>query len=111
MRLRRTAARVIHPRVESGLLRRADPAAIGDLGVVPGARAARMALLAQATVGTATMAPKIPNSNPPVARARTTARGWTRTYRPTTKGWRAWASIWLLRTRTAATITAATTPG
>ena len=48
---------VIHPRVESGLLRRADPRG------APTARAARTALLAQATTGTAMIAPKIPNSS------------------------------------------------
>ena len=61
----------------------------GSGGRCPSCRRLRYvpATLAQATVGTAMSAPKIPPTSRPAAIDSTTARGWTWTARPSSSGW------------------------
>ncbi len=63
-----------------------------------------------ATSGTATTAPPMPATMPPVATASTTASGWTRTARPRMNGCRMCPSICCTTSTTASVMTAANMP-
>ena len=61
-------------------------------------------------IGTATTAPAMPAMAAPTASTRMMARGWIRTIRPTTSGWRRWLSSWFSRMKMATSTSAATQP-